>query len=68
MVFGPCKFRYPNYDADEEKAEFDEDREVNKWNEVKDFKWIKAEQSPHWSAMSEEEIANLPVVYMPEDQ
>lgn len=31
LVFGPCRFTWPTREEDEEKAEFDEDREVNKW-------------------------------------
>lgn len=27
----------------------------NAWNEVKDFKWLRAQQSPHWSVLPEEE-------------
>jgi hypothetical protein len=26
----------------------------NQWDQVDDFKWLKAEQSPHWSILAEE--------------
>lgn len=27
----------------------------NQWDQVDDFKWLKAEKSPNWSVMPEEE-------------
>lgn len=27
----------------------------NAWSKVKDFKWLRAQQSPHWSVLPEEE-------------
>jgi hypothetical protein len=29
--------------------------EDSQWNQVDDFKWLKAEQSPNWSVMPEED-------------
>jgi tubulin-specific chaperone C len=29
--------------------------EDNQWNQVDDFKWLKAEQSPNWSVMPEDD-------------
>jgi hypothetical protein len=26
----------------------------NQWDQVDDFKWLKAEQSPHWNILGEE--------------
>lgn len=27
----------------------------NQWDQIDDFKWLKAEKSPNWSIISEEE-------------
>lgn len=32
-----------------------EGREENLWDQVDDFKWLKAEQSPNWTVVPEEE-------------
>lgn len=29
---------------------------VNQWNQIQDFKWLKAEQSPNWSILPEADI------------
>lgn len=32
-----------------------ENADGNQWNQVDDFKWLKASESPNWRAMPEEE-------------
>lgn len=32
-----------------------EEPDQNQWNQVDDFKWLKAEHSPNWSILPEEQ-------------
>lgn len=32
-----------------------EERDKNLWDQVDDFKWLKADQSPNWTVLPEEE-------------
>lgn len=45
--FAPLPDIYKSKDAEETE---------DHWNEVDDFKWLKAEHSPNWCVMSEEEM------------
>lgn len=38
----------------------------NAWGEVKDFKWLRAQQSPHWSVLPEGERRGEEVVVVEE--
>lgn len=38
-----------------------EERETNQWDQVDDFKWLKADHSPNWSVMPEEERLALDI-------
>jgi hypothetical protein len=33
-----------------------ESSKENQWNQVDDFKWLKAGQSPNWTTLSEAEV------------
>lgn len=61
-------FDYKNWEVDEEKSGFDEDKDAVKWDQVIDFKWLKNEPSPNWKWMTEEEISYLTKVFLPEKQ
>ena len=39
-----------------------EGEQGNAWQEVKDFKWLRLQQSPHWSVVPEEERVREEVV------
>ncbi len=60
LKFGPCKFTYPEMADDELISGFDELKDVNKWDQVKQTKQTDPQSKlVAWSPMTEEEIAYL---------
>eukprot|EP00051_Salpingoeca_urceolata_P020324 m.303922 g.303922 ORF g.303922 m.303922 type:complete len:105 (-) comp19596_c0_seq13:2153-2467(-) len=52
LQFAPYTWTYPDIDAHYEVSGLDRSR--NMWDQVDDFKWLKAGQpSPHWSVLPE---------------
>ena len=45
----------PNVYETEGMAKSGEGENVNLWNQVDDFKWLKSEPSPHWKVLEESE-------------
>ena len=54
LRFAPYTLRYPGLEADY-VASPGLSLSVNRWREVKDFKWLRAQHSPHWSLIPEAE-------------
>lgn len=48
MRFAPLPRAYANKDDDTESSS-------NQWDQVDDFKWLRSDASPHWSALPEAE-------------
>ena len=61
LKFGPNLYEYNDQEKHAEMTDFDDG--VNKYRDVKDFKWLKQEQSPNWSLFTDEEIDNMTKVY-----
>eukprot|EP00743_Colponemidia_sp_Colp-15_P006579 GILK01007089.1.p1 GENE.GILK01007089.1~~GILK01007089.1.p1 ORF type:complete len:385 (-),score=61.92 GILK01007089.1:53-1150(-) len=53
LRFAPYDFSYPNIEQDMTTAELDSS--INCWADVKDFNWLRQQQSPNWSIIPEEE-------------
>lgn len=51
LLFAPYIVKYPELDGHWMKSGLN--RKVNLWDKVKDFKWFKQQQSPHWSILNE---------------
>lgn len=51
LRFGIYNIKYKELDNDWLNSKLN--REKNYWNDVKDFKWIKLQHSPHWEEISQ---------------
>ena len=47
----------PPFDAARPETDFKVDPDA--WAKVKDFKWLKAEQSPHWAVLPDDAYGDL---------
>ena len=56
VVFGPYKFHYEGLRQHMKTGMFE--GAPNQWSDVKDFKWLRKDQSPNWKKMDEQEISN----------
>ena len=71
LRFAPWGLTYPGWEeqfveaglrSKEEGGEGGREGGRNAWKEVKDFKWLRAQQSPHWSVVPEGERVREEVV------
>lgn len=53
LRFAPLALSYPGLESHLAQAQIAGTK--NTWNEVKDFKWLRSQQSPNWAALPEEE-------------
>ncbi|KAL0490964.1 tubulin-specific chaperone C [Acrasis kona] len=58
VKFAPYDFDYENVDQHFKMAQFDRSKN-EEWYKVKDFNWLKQEQSPNWSIMPESDRASF---------
>jgi len=56
--FAPYTFDYEERKEQFEKANFELSK--NNWNHVEDFNWLKAQQSPHWCIIPENDRKRSP--------
>ena len=59
MAFAPYSLTYPEFETQVDQAELAATRGANFWQQVKDFKWHRAQASPNWSLLEDERRASL---------
>ena len=57
VQFAPYNVKYKELNKNWEKSNVD--KNINQWDNVKDFNWFKQQQSPHWSIIPKQERTDV---------